>query len=176
MQRRSTRGPGQGVDHALVARRRVDSRQRVCVPDLDGSVKTSRGQQVRIVRLEFAVKDCLNVTLEDTTVTKTQVSRSPLSRLVSPACYDRQYQVSQEVPLLGAHVVEANAPVHEAANSLARGQREGLVLRQCWRRHCLAGGAGVLTFTRRTGTLSCGRTGKRRFCFFLSGESQVALK
>lgn len=64
MWRRSTGGPGQGVDHALIARRRVDSRQRVCVPDLDSSVKTSSGQQVRVVRLKFAVKDRLDVTLE----------------------------------------------------------------------------------------------------------------
>lgn len=70
MQRWSTWGPGQGVDHALVARRRVDSRQRVCVPDLDGSVKTSRGQQVWIIRLKFTVKDRLDVTLEKTTATE----------------------------------------------------------------------------------------------------------
>lgn len=88
-----------------------------------------------------------------------------------------QYQVSEEVPLFGAHVVETDASIHEAANSLARRQREGLVLGQCWRRHCLAGGAGVLTFTGRPRNLSCGRKVKRSYCFAIASiESQVTLK
>lgn len=174
MRRWSTGRPGQGVDHTLIARRRVDRRQRVCVPDLDGSVKTSRGQQVWIIRLKLAVKDCLNVTLKKNDNSHTNTTEQVLlSPLVGPACGDRQqrmeYQVSEKVPLLGAHVVEAYASIHEAANSLARRQREGLVLRQCWRRHRLTGGAGVLAFTGRARTLSCGRKVRRRSC----SENQV---
>lgn len=85
MRRRSTGGPGQGVDHALIARRRVDSRQRVCVPDLDSSVKTGSGQQVRVVRLKFAVKDRLDVTLENTTGSQITAKRS-LETSVSSFC------------------------------------------------------------------------------------------
>lgn len=136
MWRRSTGGPGQGVDHALIARRRVDSRQRVCVPDLDSSVKTGSGQQVRVVRLKFAVKDRLDVTLEkhDREPNHSEVQPRNISQFILLGMTDGfhgwfvQYQVSEEVPLFGAHVVESDASVHEAANGLAGGQREGLVL------------------------------------------------
>ena len=57
------------------------------------------------------------------------------------------YQVSQEVPLLGAHIVEPHPPIHEAADRVAGGQGEGAVLGQGWRWYCFTGGAGVLTFT-----------------------------
>lgn len=58
-----TWSPGQRVDHALVAGGGVDRRQRVGVPDLDGSVKAGGGQQVGVVRLELAVKYGFHVTL-----------------------------------------------------------------------------------------------------------------
>lgn len=60
----TTWGPGQGVDHSFIARGGVKGCQRVCVPDLDGSVKTSCGQQVGIIWLKLTVKDSLYMTLE----------------------------------------------------------------------------------------------------------------
>lgn len=71
-------------------------------------------------------------------------------------CEDaKEYQVSQEVPLLGSHVVEPHASVHEAADGVARRQREGAVLRQGRGRDRLTGGTGVLTLTGGAGALSC---------------------
>ena len=61
-----TRCPGNGVDDALVAWRRLDSCERVNIPHLHGAVKGRRGQQVRVVRLELTVKDGLYVTLYNT--------------------------------------------------------------------------------------------------------------
>lgn len=63
----STWSPGQGVDHSLVARGGVNSCQCVCVPDFDGSIKTSCGQQVGIIWLKFTVEDRLYMTLRTET-------------------------------------------------------------------------------------------------------------
>lgn len=58
-----TWSPGQRVDNALVAGGGVDRRQRVCVPDFDGSIKAGGGQQVGVVRLELAVEYGFHMTL-----------------------------------------------------------------------------------------------------------------
>lgn len=71
------------------------------------------------------------------------------------------YQVSEEVPLFGSHVIKSHSSVHEAAHDVTRRKREGPVLGQGRRGHCFAGGTGMLTFTGRTGALSCGENGEK---------------
>lgn len=58
-----TWSPGQGVNHTFIARGGIDCSQCVCVPDFDGSIKTSCGQQVWVIGLKFAVKDGLDMAL-----------------------------------------------------------------------------------------------------------------
>lgn len=71
------------------------------------------------------------------------------------------YQVSQEVPLFGSHIIKPHSSIHEAAHNVTRRKREGPVLGQGWRRHRFTGGTRVLTFTGRTGALSCRESGKK---------------
>lgn len=49
---------------------------------------------------------------------------------VSPQLTTRQfsYQIPQEVPLFGTHVIQSDTPIHETADSMAGWEREGLVL------------------------------------------------
>lgn len=54
------------------------------------------------------------------------------------------YQIPQEIPLLGAHVVKPYSPIHEATHCVPRGQREGLVLGEGGRWYCLTGGGSVV--------------------------------
>ena len=61
----SARGPGERIDHTLVARGCVHSRQCVGIPDFNRPVKASGGQEVRIIWFKFAVKDGLHVALEE---------------------------------------------------------------------------------------------------------------
>lgn len=58
------------------------------------------------------------------------------------------YQIPQEVPLFGTHVIQSDTPIHETADSMAGWEREGLVLGKSRRRHSLASGGGVVILGR----------------------------
>lgn len=53
-----------------------------------------------------------------------------MGRLVKIYSSSKQYsyQITQEVPFFGAHIIQSHPSIHETADSVARREGEGLVL------------------------------------------------